>query len=238
MATTTTQTAAPELRPPYPVFQRPNADVEGDNVATLMSQIAEKNEDQVMGLGGTPSVHEAGDFKISEIYQDLMTTVTQAMPSGDFSHKKDQRLGNAKEGDYHSTYVSGDVHVSGKVEGAGILLIDGNLEITGKFEFQGIVVVNGDIRLSGGGAGIHVYGSVFVGQSLTAIDTDVTISGNADIQYSLTGHGQPSRHFSRANASTRRSTTRRNKVHAKRARARKGTVSFLRCHLRPLPPMR
>jgi hypothetical protein len=47
--------------------------------------------------------------------------------------------------------------------------------------------VLGDVKLTGGGAGIHVYGSMMVGESLTAIDltsNDVTLSGNADVYYS------------------------------------------------------
>jgi hypothetical protein len=43
------------------------------------------------------------------------------------------------------------------------------------------------VRLTGGGAGVHVYGSMLVGQSLTAIDPDgsgVTVTGNADVLYS------------------------------------------------------
>jgi hypothetical protein len=60
------------------------------------------------------------------------------------------------------------------------------LTITGSLTFEGLILVNGDVRLSGGGAEIHVLGSLLVTDSLVAVDetNDVRITGTADVNYS------------------------------------------------------
>jgi len=82
------------------------------------------------------------------------------------------------------TYVSGDLHLTGSVQGGGVLLIDGSLTLTGEFTYWGLVIVRGDVRMAGGGGSKHIYGSLMVGESMTAMEEDVTISGTADLFYS------------------------------------------------------
>ena len=67
-----------------------------------------------------------------------------------------------------------------------MLLVDGSLYITGQFTYHGLIIVRGDIVLTGGGAGIHVFGSTMVGESITAVEVDpeVTVAGTADVFYS------------------------------------------------------
>ena len=64
--------------------------------------------------------------------------------------------------------------------------MEGSLDITGNFKFTGLVIVLGDLRLSGGGTGVHIYGSAMIGETLAAVDpnADVTFRGTADVIYS------------------------------------------------------
>jgi hypothetical protein len=82
--------------------------------------------------------------------------------------------------EYVIARVDGDLHVSGSLVGGGILLIQGDLDCTGQFTWYGMVLVLGDIQFSGGGAGIHIYGTTLVQGHF---DTQV-VGGNADIWYS------------------------------------------------------
>ena len=54
-------------------------------------------------------------------------------------------------------------------------------DATGGFTWWGMVLVLGDMNLTGGGAGIHIYGSTLCQGSLSG---DQTISGQADLLYS------------------------------------------------------
>ena len=61
--------------------------------------------------------------------------------------------------------------------GAGVLVIEGDLHISGQFEWTGLIICLGDVSvdITGGGQGIHIYGS------LLCRSVDFKINGNADI---------------------------------------------------------
>ena len=82
--------------------------------------------------------------------------------------------------EYVIAHCTGDMHVSGGIEGGGLLIVDGDFECTGGFTWYGIVLVLGDMAFSGGGNDIHIYGSVLC---QGGFDNQV-MSGNADILYS------------------------------------------------------
>jgi hypothetical protein len=63
--------------------------------------------------------------------------------------------------------------------GAGILIVEGNLTFSGHSEFSGIVIVRGNCTLTGGGSGVHVYGSVLVGPSATNPHPILKVAGNS-----------------------------------------------------------
>lgn len=155
----------------------------GANAATFLSQIPAKNYDQVRGAGSLPSLGEAGGVDIAAIFDSFKSRMTQTLAPGTYTSPA---LGDWTDPVLPITYASGDLHFSGNGHGAGVLLVDGTVTVTGQFTFYGMLIVRGDIRLSGGGAGVHTYGTVMVGQSLTAVDpeSDVTITGTADLFYS------------------------------------------------------
>ena len=61
--------------------------------------------------------------------------------------------------------------------GAGVLVVTGNLHISGQFEFSGLIIVLGtvDVDITGGGQGVHIWGSML------CHSVDFKIAGNADI---------------------------------------------------------
>jgi len=80
--------------------------------------------------------------------------------------------------DFRVTYIGGDAGtVAGKITGGGVLVIDGSVSIVGQLTWYGLVIVLGDMNMSGGGAGIHVFGSIMV-------ESESVVSGQADIWYS------------------------------------------------------
>ncbi|MGQ9589992.1 MAG: hypothetical protein ACUVYA_06825 [Planctomycetota bacterium] len=155
----------------------------GANAAAFLSQIPAKNYDQVRGAGSSPSLGETTGVDLDMIFDSFKSGMTQTIAPGAYTSPD---LEDWRDSELPVTYASGDLHFSGKGEGAGVLLVDGTVTVTGQFTFYGLLIVRGDIRLSGGGAGVHTYGTVMVGQSLTAVDpeSDVTISGTADLFYS------------------------------------------------------
>ncbi|HHS50165.1 MAG TPA: hypothetical protein ENN07_03530 [candidate division Zixibacteria bacterium] len=61
--------------------------------------------------------------------------------------------------------------------GAGVLVVTGNLHISGQFEFTGLIIVLGEVSvdITGGGQGVHIWGS------LLCRSVDFKIAGNADV---------------------------------------------------------
>jgi hypothetical protein len=84
------------------------------------------------------------------------------------------------EDEYTIVHCTGDMHIAGNCQGGGVLIVDGDFILTGSFTWYGLIIVMGDLSTSGGGAGIHVYGSVLSqGGGGTS-----SIGGTADILYS------------------------------------------------------
>ena len=155
----------------------------GTNKVALLAQVPVKVYDQVIGAGLNPSLGENSSFDLSSIFSTFKAAATQSLAAGTYSSPS---LGDSAADDYRITYVNGDVQFGGNGIGAGILVVDGSVTITGQFDFDGLVLVKGDVRLSGGGSKTHIYGSMMVEQSITAVDTgsDLSVSGSADIRFS------------------------------------------------------
>lgn len=175
----------PGPEPAVPGIATLPGDPLGSNQAMLLAQIPALNYDQVLGAGGMPSLGEAPDVYIDQIFEGFLGRVDNELDPATYT---DPAIGEYTTDDFQVTHTQGDLHFSGKGEGAGVLLVDGSLFVSGQFTFYGLIIVRGDIVLTGGGAGIHVFGSTMVGESITAVDVDpeVTVSGNADIFYSST----------------------------------------------------
>jgi hypothetical protein len=158
-------------------------DPPGSNSTALRDQLSSGEYGQITGQGSDPSIGESGNVEFDTVFNAFKASPNTKVVPGTYSSVA---WGDHLTDDYRVTYGSGDLHLSGTGHGAGVLLVDGNLTISGSFTFVGLVIVRGDLRVTGGGSAIHIYGSVMVGETLTAIDTDadLTVSGTADILYS------------------------------------------------------
>jgi hypothetical protein len=158
-------------------------DSPGENQAALLAQISNKQYDQITGAGGSPSLGEVAGVELEALIAAFRRAQTDSLAPGTYTN---QSLGNWSSGDLRIHAVDGDLHLSGNSHGAGVLIVDGSLTISGSFNFTGLIIVRGDVRLTGGGSGVQVYGSVLVGESITAIDvgSDMSVSGTADLFYS------------------------------------------------------
>ncbi len=158
----------------------------GSNASDLADQVPSGREDQIIGQGGIPSIGESGAVDFDTIFNAFKASATNIVIPGTYSNVV---WGDYATSDNRVTYCNGDLHLSGDGSGSGVLIVEGSLTMSGKFTFVGLVIVKGDVRLTGGGSGVHIFGSAMIGQSLTAIDVDpeLGVSGNADIKYSSVG---------------------------------------------------
>lgn len=153
----------------------------GDNAQNLIDQIPTARQDQVTGLGGTPSVGETSEtVDLQAMFDAYSSAAHRNLGAGTYD---DVIWGD--ESNYEITYATGDVMITGEGTGSGVLVVDGNLNISGQFQYHGLVIVLGDVRVTGGGSGVHVYGATMVASTITVIDEEeLTVTGNADLVYS------------------------------------------------------
>ena len=76
------------------------------------------------------------------------------------------------------------IHLSGKVLGCGILVVEGDLYITGGFKWFGTVIVTGALDFSGGGTGNNVMGAVITGGLADGDEDEAT--GKVKVDYCST----------------------------------------------------
>lgn len=156
----------------------------GDNQAALLAQIGLAQQDNITGLGADPSVGEVPAFDIDALAAEFLAIPNQTQPPGTHSGITWGYWNDETDNDMVTTYVGGDLQLSGAGSGAGVLVVDGDLTIVGSFTFMGLVIVTGDVRLTGGGAGVHVWGTLMAKASIDAVDPEVEVSGTADLIYS------------------------------------------------------
>jgi hypothetical protein len=153
------------------------------DASVLTSQIGSMHEDQVIGTGADPSAGAVPAI-------DLNTLVEQAKAAADIIIEPGTHdtlaLGSPAPGSTVVAYAGGDVHFSGAIGGAGILVIDGDLRISGSFLWTGIVIVRGRATMVGGGGVKRIVGALVVGEEATATTstTSVDITGTVDLYYS------------------------------------------------------
>lgn len=145
-----------------------------NNIAAALSGQQTNN---VEGTGGEPSVSRAdADVDLQTLHD---TYVAQAQTT----LKADSTYAGVSWGDldnYTAVYCPGNLHISGNCQGGGILIVDGDFVLSGSFTWYGVVLVMGSVTFTGGGAGIHIYGSCLTQGGIN----QQTVGGNADIFYS------------------------------------------------------
>ena len=150
-----------------------------DNISGALRPNQRNN---IEGEGAEPSVTTSPvDIDLEALVETYGALADRVVPASTVSN-----VSWGTFDDYQITLVEGDLHGSGGLSGGGILLIEGDFTCTGQMLWYGLVVVLGDITFSGGGAGIHIFGSVLV---QGGIDNQ-TVGGNADIFYSSEALGR------------------------------------------------
>jgi hypothetical protein len=164
----------------------PTGSPAGSNSQTLIDQVPLKRVDQIKGMSADPSIGESGGVDFDGLFTAFKNSSNVVFNPGTFS---DVSWGDDSKNSYQVTYIKGDAHLTGKGKGAGVLVVDGMLTMSGSFDYVGLVLVRGDVKITGGGSGIHIYGSMMLKDTLTAVDTsgdstEMTISGSSDIRFS------------------------------------------------------
>ena len=143
--------------------------------ANITAALSGQQTNNVEGSGAEPSVTRA------PIDVDLQTLRDTYVSQAEHTLQPDSTYSGVSWGDldhYTAVHCPGNLHISGNASGGGLLIVDGDFVLSGSFTWYGVVLVMGNVSFTGGGAGIHIYGSVLTQGSLAAI------SGNADIFYS------------------------------------------------------
>ena len=164
----------------------PGVGINGDP-GPFLAALASKAKDNIIGLGGTASVHRVDGVDFRPLIEDAIRAANVKLPSGSTTKP-------ANPGDWGTisspaiAYGQGDIHISGGAAGAGILIVDGDLEITGGFEWQGLIIVRGTVTFSGGGGGKRLIGALVVERDVLGEEISgdqMIVSGTIDIMYSL-----------------------------------------------------
>ncbi|MBI2359240.1 MAG: hypothetical protein HYV04_10110 [Deltaproteobacteria bacterium] len=137
--------------------------------------------DNVIGPGGIHSVHSTPppEKAVFQYVNDYLALDHTTLPGTTYG-------GNATWGTSSSpriTHVTGDVRISGTIQGYGVLVLDGALHVSGNFTFEGLVIMRGEgeIRATGNA---RIYGAVLIGESSSQdADAELDIRGTVNIQY-------------------------------------------------------
>lgn len=152
-------------------------------VATLLSQIPVARRGNLLGLGGSPALGQTPALDLNALVLEAQRATTITVAPGTVSN---QTFGSATSGGTEVVNCVGDLHVSGGLSGAGILVVDGDLRISGGFAWTGLILVRGRVTMVGGGSSKRLVGSLIVGEEVGAIvdTTTVTVSGTIDLLFS------------------------------------------------------
>jgi Tfp pilus assembly protein PilX len=164
-------------RPAHVAIAAPTAEV------NLASQIAANRADQIVGLGGEPSVGTVDAIDLDTLVEQAKAATTHALIPGTYS---DLSLGTPTPGGVVVAVSEGDLHLSGTVEGYGVLVVDGDLHASGQLLWTGIVIVRGRCDMTGGGSGKRLIGSMIVGEEVIGGDDSQTVklTGTIDMHFS------------------------------------------------------
>jgi len=154
-------------------------------VTSLVNAIPSKRADNYVGSGSTtPDVENinsalSSQWKTVDGLNAVVTTLTNlASPSNVYSGNQ-SNINVGSDASPQITVVNGDLTLSGKTTGAGILLVTGTLNFNGNPSFDGIVLVigKGSMSVSGGGNG-EFDGAVFIARTLDSSGNQLA-SGSA-----------------------------------------------------------
>ncbi|UCE17287.1 MAG: hypothetical protein JSV84_10320, partial [Gemmatimonadota bacterium] len=160
------------------------------SVNPVLSSLAENELDQVRGADFDettdpiiPSVRQVDLIvNLYETVDYLKGIADNNVVSGTYSQFTGE-YGNSDN--YQVTYCSGDLHLSGRIEGYGVLVVDGHLTLSGQGTWNGYIFCTEGAEFTGGGRPFHLYGAMILGTpSGGDRKANFTCSGQADLYYS------------------------------------------------------
>lgn len=166
--------------PPVYGLATDTGDPPGSNADKLFSQLDKKAKDRITGLGGSASIGEIDLVDFEELISAFKDGDIKTIEPGTYGKGT---WGVPVDGQYQVTVCDGDLGLSGRCSGAGVLIVEGSLTVAGDFDFEGVVFVRGDVVVTGGANKVHLYGSLMVGRSLTEEGSDVSVAGTSKILF-------------------------------------------------------
>lgn len=156
--------------------------------AAIAGELDGQQINNVEGAGADPSVVSSPiDLDLAAMVAEYSSMAEHTLPGGTYSNTS---WGSVD--DYTVVHCTGDMHTSGENVGGGLLIVEGDFDCSGQFLWHGMVIVLGNITFTGGGSGIHIYGTVLSGGN----DLQV-IGGQADLLYSSAAIAQLSAELTR-----------------------------------------
>ena len=149
--------------------------------AQSLIQALGSREDQVTSADSSGLFHPS--YRANADTMDLYSLAASfAGPNGELADTINTIIGSYPD-NYKVCYYNQSVTIAGgkSSKGAGVLVINGDLHISGQFEWTGIVIVLGEVEvtsstdITGGGQGVHIWGT------LLSRTIKFKISGQADI---------------------------------------------------------
>lgn len=136
----------------------------GGPTADLIAQLPAVLHDQLLGLGGSPSIAQQSLHDMDSIVATATSGGYTELVSGTYAG---QQLGlSSPAGVTPVTVCNGNLHLAGTSGGSGTLIVNGDLHVSGDFAWVGTIVVRGTLKLTGGGKSKRLLGAVVVGGSI------------------------------------------------------------------------
>ncbi|MBU4287939.1 MAG: pilus assembly PilX N-terminal domain-containing protein [Proteobacteria bacterium] len=161
-----------------------------EEAITQVGLITDETDKKQNVFGDPPIDEDGGGVGSVSYWQDFANSLTpaQIIDSAGGTFASNCTIGTRENPQVTLLTDETDIgtHVSGTVDGAGILIVNGDLQITGTFHFEGLVIVisDGNLVVTGTGRSI-TYGSVVLAGS--GVSSEVDYGGHASIRYSSQG---------------------------------------------------
>ncbi|MCF7822731.1 MAG: hypothetical protein K9N35_01020 [Candidatus Marinimicrobia bacterium] len=130
----------------------------------------------IQGTGTEPSISVSNDSTV-----DLQEIVQYYAAIADQSLSDCNTLGEGSIGSPTIAHIDGDCTMNGTLDGYGVLVIEGSLTMRGNVSWNGLVIVVGTSSMEFDASGTpSIFGALLLG----APETDLSMSGTADLYYS------------------------------------------------------
>jgi hypothetical protein len=153
----------------------------------VINELSTGQNDNVVGLGGTPSVKMANGFTTSQLLDQMVPGIL-----GSPGVVTDPNInGNDTFGTCNSstsapqiTHFTGNVNITGTMDGCGILIVDNSLTISGDTTFKGLIIVKGTTEIGKNPSDTTVQGNTTILGAIWTTDLLLTVGGSASVTYS------------------------------------------------------